>query len=308
MKTFAALIIFSSLLFAQSRGTENENITDKYVYHSNRPELIKSNYVEKADSSKPVLYHLHQIKPKKELFPDERIFPNFFADGTAQQFSLNKDAFTKQWIGSIGGILRIYQVTYNKLKIQIGIGATVYASLIRQPDVLDVQTAGFFVDLPIEFRFNRYFAVRTGYGHYSAHLVDDGIEALKLHSINYAKDYIPLLAAYSFDERGSFIYGGVRFDTYTIPEYNKRWNVQVGIQGGNYEIISGMKLYGAADIKLKSEVAWATTQSYQIGLRVLDKGSHAIRVAYTYRTGIEDRGQFYKDRVNLSLFGVYFDF
>ena len=62
------------------------------------------------------------------------------------------------------------------------------------------------------------------------------------------------------------------------------------------------------DIKFKSEVEWATTQSYQIGFKILDKDPRAIRFAYTYRTGIEDRGQFYKDRVKLSLIGVYFDF
>ncbi|MCX6149681.1 MAG: DUF1207 domain-containing protein [Ignavibacteriales bacterium] len=245
---------------------------------------------------------------QKTFFPDERIFPKFLADGTAQQFSLNKNAYTRRWIGSIGGIQRFYELRYGDIIFQIGLGATVYASLIRRPDMLEVQTACFFVDVPIEIKLSEKLSLRTGYGHYSAHLVDDGIEALKITAINYAKDFVPFFAAYKLCFINGFVYGGLRFDTYTIPEYNKRWNFQFGGEGGNIEIIDGLRIYGAMDIKLKSEVNYASTQSYQIGVKFLEQNSHAIRIAYTYRTGIEDRGQFYKDKTDLSLFGIFFDY
>jgi hypothetical protein len=308
VKIFAVLLFVSSLLHAQTRGINDNQTSGNATYPSPAQSTSRTHFYSQSDFVNDSFSDHSVKKPSKEWFPTESIFPKFLADGTAQGFSLNKNAYTKRWVGGIGGLLRFYQINYDNLKIQIGLGATVYASLIRRPDVLDVQTAGFFVDFPVEFRFSETFAVRTGYGHYSAHLVDDGIEALKLHSINYAKDYFPVYAAYRFDERGSWIYGGFRFDTYTIPEYHKRWNIQAGIEGGNYKIVSGIKLYGAVDIKFKSEVAWATTQSYQVGLKLLEKGARAIRLAYTYRTGIEDRGQFYKNRVKLSLMGVYFDF
>lgn len=308
VKIFAVLLFVSSLLHAQTRGTNDNQMSCSAAYLSLFHNISRTHVYGQSDPLNDSLSNHSVKKPRKEWFPAERIFPKFFADGTAQGFSLNKNAYTKRWIGGIGGILRFYQINYDNLTVQIGLGATVYASLIRRPDVLDVQTAGFFVDLPVEFRFSKRFALRTGYGHYSAHLVDDGIEALKLHSINYAKDYLPVYAAYQFDENGSWVYGGFRFDTYTIPEYHKRWNIQAGIEGGNYEITPGIKLYGAVDIKFKSEVAWATTQSYQVGLKLLEKGARAVRLAYTYRTGIEDRGQFYKNRIKLSLVGVYFDF
>jgi hypothetical protein len=174
--------------------------------------------------------------------------------------------------------------------------------------MLEVQTVCFFVDFPVEIKFSEKFSIRTGYGHYSAHLADDGIEALKIQPINYAKDYIPLFAAYNVSIFNGWIYGGLRFDTYTIPEQNKHWNFQFGGEFGNFEISNNIKFYGAIDIKIKSEAGWATTQSYQIGCKLIEIKSHTVRIAYTYRTGIEDRGQFYKNKTQLSLFGVFFDY
>ncbi len=266
----------------------------KPVLQSNNP---LANSIQKNNYNKEV-----------EFFPRDRIFPKFYADGVTEQFSLNKDLFTKRFIGAIGGSHSIVQFYWGKYLIQIGLGATVYASLIKKPDVVEVQTAGFFVDLPIDIQLTRNIALRTGYGHYSAHLVDDGLDALQIQAINYAKDYVPLFISYNIDKSRYIFYGGFRFDTYTIPEYHKRWNFQIGAEGGNYLITEGVKLYGAVDIKFKSEAGWGSTQSYQIGLKFLESHSNALRLAYTYRTGLEDRGQFYKKHVSLSLVGFYFDF
>ena len=242
------------------------------------------------------------------LFPRDRIFPKFLADGSVEQFSLAKDVMTRRIVGSIGGIQRLFQFSLaSGTLIQIGAGATVYGSFIRSPGQLQVVTADFYVDLPLEFRFSDRFAFRTGWGHYSAHLVDDGIEQLGLASINYAKDYIPLFASYDILSIAVTMYGGVRFDYFTIPQGNAHSVFQVGVQGGDLPVWSLGHLYGAVDIKIRSEVNWGTTQSYQVGLKFLEQGTSGFRFAYTYRTGIDDRGQFYQNRTTVSLVGVYFD-
>lgn len=242
------------------------------------------------------------------LFPRGDIFPKFLADGTVEQFSLAKDAMTRRIVGSIGGIQRLLQVsTASGSLLQIGAGATVYGSFIRSPGQLQVITADFFVDFPVELRLSPRFALRTGWGHYSAHLVDDGIEQLKFSSINYAKDYIPLFAAFEFPSLSVTAYGGVRFDYFSIPERNAHTLIQVGVQGGDLAVFSLGHLYGAVDIKIRSEVNQGTTQSYQLGLKFLEQGTSGFRFAYTYRTGIDDRGQFYQNRTTVSLVGVYFD-
>jgi hypothetical protein len=242
-------------------------------------------------------------------FPRERIFPKFLADGTVQQFSLAKDAQTRRIIGSIGGVQRLFQFTHSSgIVFQVGAGATVYASFIKTPSVLQVLTADFFVDFPLEIKISERLALRTGWGHYSAHLVDDGIEMLKLASINYAKDYIPLFAAIELPSINVHAYGGVRLDYFTIPEREAHYVLQAGAEGGNLPLSSWARLYGAIDIKVKSEASWGTTQSYQVGVKFLEEGTNAFRLAYTYRSGIEERGQFYRNHTTLSLLGVYFDF
>ena len=246
--------------------------------------------------------------PPIEFFPGERLFPKLLADGIAEQFSLNKDMMSRRFIGSIGGSQRIVQLTTDQFAIQAGIGATVYASLVRKPSILEVVTVDFFVDFPLDIKFSDRIAVRTGWGHNSAHLADDGIVVVGLSPINYAKDYIPLLGMYMLPLAGGFAYGGVRFDYFSLPERGMHYILQCGTEFGNIVLLPGFRVYGAIDIKLKSEAAWGSTQSYQLGVKMLERGASTVRFSYTYRTGIEDRGQFYKENTTTSMLGVYFDF
>jgi hypothetical protein len=107
---------------------------------------------------------------------------------------------------------------------------------------------------------------------------------------------------------GGFVYGGARLDYYSIPEVGKNWILQCGVEGGNIQLADGVRLYATFDIKARSEAAWATTQSYQIGTKLIEHDLSAIRVAYTYRTGVAEQGQFYRQHIDLSLLGVYLDF
>ncbi len=241
-------------------------------------------------------------------FPDAPLFPRLVADGTGQQMSLSKDLNSKRIVGSIGGLQRMFQTTLFDLPLQWSVGATVYGNFIRQPDVLDVVTVDFFVDLPIDIRLSDRLVLRTGWGHYSGHLADDGIEALGQHSINYAKDYIPIFAAFTVPAFKGFLYGGSRIDYFTIPERSAHFVLEGGAEFANLPISSSMNVYGAIDIKCRQEVAWGTTQSFQAGIRFIMYGPRALRFAYTYRTGADERGQFYKQRLTSSLIGVFLDF
>ena len=243
-----------------------------------------------------------------QWFPETPLFPRLVADGTGEQMSVSKDLDSKRIVGSIGGIQRLVEARIGGLPVQFGVGATVYGNFIREPDVLDALTVDFFVDFPIDIRLSDNISLRTGWGHYSAHLADDGIEVLGKHSINYAKDYIPLFASYALPVIGGFVYGGTRIDYFTIPERNGHFVLEGGAEFGNYPIGGGFIAYGAIDIKSRQEVAWATTQSYQLGLRTLVSRSHAVRFAYTYRTGADERGQFYSQHLTSSLVGVFLDF
>ena len=241
------------------------------------------------------------------LFPEPRVFPRLLADGTAPGISINKDLRNRTWIGGIGGLAPVLQYRSGPWTFQAGIGANVFASLNRKPKLLEVVTADFFVYLPLDIGIGERLAIRTGYGHYSAHLADDGIEILQLHSVNYAKDFVPLLCAYRLPEIGGLVYGGMRIDYYTIPATGSNWVAQAGIEAGNLPLSSWLSAYAAMDLRFKSEVAWAATQSYQIGVKIGTGSAGAVRLAFTVRTGIDDRGQFFRNRATRHLFGAYLD-
>jgi len=256
----------------------------------------------------PAMAHAQKSQPSSwSFFPSEHLFPRLLADGTAPGISVNKDLRSRRWIGGIGGLPELVEFTTGNLRFQFGVGANVYASLNRKPKVLEVVTADFYIYVPLDIAIGDRVVFRTGYGHYSAHLADDGIEILGKHSINYAKDYIPALCAVHLPEIGGLVYGGMRLDYYTIPETGSNWVAQGGIEAGNFQLTPWARAYAAIDLRFKSEVAWASTQSYQIGVKLAESPLYGLRIAFTIRTGIDDRGQFYKDRITLHLFGVYLD-
>jgi len=242
------------------------------------------------------------------VFPQERHFPRLLADGTAHQLGIDKDLLTRQWIGHIGALRPVAELSFSGYAAQVGVGATVHTSILREPGVLQVVTADFSVDFPVDIKVCETLVLRTGYGHFSSHLVDDGIEILQKQPANYAKDFVTLLGALALPDIGGHAYGGGRWDFHSLPEESKHWVVQFGLEAGNVLLWPDVRLYAAMDVKLKSEVAWGSTQSYQLGIKFFEHNGSALRIAYTYRTGFDDRGQFYREKSDFSLVGLFFDF
>jgi hypothetical protein len=242
------------------------------------------------------------------FFPSSRIFPRLFADGMVHQFGVSKDFSAAMIHGSIGNELPVLEIRACGINLQCGAGATVLGSFVKRPRLLDVVTVDFLVEFPVDLRLTEQLAFRTGYGHFSAHLADDGIEILGGSSINYAKDYVIAVCIWHPMEYPLDLYAGGHWDFHSLPEEQKHWMVQAGAQGGDIRLLPDCYLYGALDVKLKSEVAWGATQSYQCGVKVTPRGNHALRIAYTFRTGIDIRGQFFWQRSTLHLLGVYLDF
>jgi hypothetical protein len=245
--------------------------------------------------------------PLLRVLPEDRIFPRLHASGQAHLLGIAKDLDSRQWFGDIGGERPLLGLDAGPVGIQAGIGATVHAGIIRKPPLLQVVTVDFVVDFPIDVRITEHLSVRTGYGHFSAHLADDGIEVLALRSINYAKDYVTLLGAYRLPAFHAVVYGGGRYDFHTLPEKDKHLMAQAGGEIQPVQLFTGCRLYGALDLRFKEETAWRAIQSYQIGCAFAGAGDTAIRIAWTYRTGSDDRGQFYDQTLSASLFGVYID-
>jgi hypothetical protein len=116
------------------------------------------------------------------------------------------------------------------------------------------------------------------------------------------------LAACALQDIGGFVYGGGRFDFHSLPEREKHWVAQWGGEAGNITVLPSLRLYAAVDFRFRQENAWRSTQSYQVGAKLFQQPTGMARIAYTYRTGIDDRGQFFRHTADFSLLGIYVDF
>lgn len=247
-----------------------------------------------------------QEEEKIEFFPGRKIFPLFTADALTHQLSLSHITNNRDWIGTIGGSIPIAQLHLPDAQVQVSIAASTFNRLITPPG-LTVYTTDFKVDFPLDVRVEST-AFRFALGHYSCHLQDDGIELLGKHSIQSIKDYYMLAVAQDVDLIRGHGYAAIHWIHHNVPMRDKNWELQFGGEGGNIDLNQCVRLYCAIDIKVKQEVAWGSTQSYQIGARLFAHNSRALRVAYTLRRGFDERGQFFDQRENAGIISAFIDF
>lgn len=241
-----------------------------------------------------------------EFFPGEKIFPPFTADPLAHQISLSHILENKDWIGTLGGVIPLAQANLEGAEMQISVAGSTFNRLITPPG-LTVYTIDYKVDFPLDVRVSET-SFRFALGHYSCHFADDGIELLGEHSIQYVKDYALLGIAQDLQLIGGHAYFAGHWSYHNVPIRDKNWALQFGFEAGNVSVHRFVQLYCAVDLKLKQEVSWGSTQSYQIGARLFARGPRALRIAYTLRRGFDERGQFYDQHEDVNIISAFVDF
>ncbi|HCV44319.1 MAG TPA: hypothetical protein DGH68_12595 [Bacteroidetes bacterium] len=241
-----------------------------------------------------------------EFFPGEKIFPSFTADPLTHQISLSHIMENREWIGTLGGSIPLAQVNLEGAEVQISVAGSTFNRLITPPG-LTVYTIDYKVDFPLDVRVSET-AFRFALGHYSCHFADDGIELLGKHSIQYIKDYVMLGVAQDIPLIGGHVYFAGHWAYHNVPIQDKNWALQFGFEAGNVSVHQFVQLYCAVDLKLKQEVSWGSTQSYQIGARLFARGTRALRIAYTLRRGFDERGQFFDQHEDANIISAFIDF
>jgi hypothetical protein len=240
------------------------------------------------------------------MFPGKRIFPLLTADGTAHGMSINRVTDNREWIGAIGGAVPLAQAELGGKVVQVGAAVTTFNRIIKTPGHITVYTIDYKVDFPLDLRLQS-MAFRVAFGHVSCHFVDDGIEILHQHSVSYVRDYLTFAASVNIPLIRGFVYGGADWNYHYEPIADP-WIVQIGAEGANVNLADWARFYAAFDVKFRQNLAWGTTQSYQAGIRFSIKHDYALRLAYTFRTGFEERGQFFGQKETLHLAGLFIDF
>ena len=255
----------------------------------------------------PVLLFAQEGGTIFEFLPGKKLFPLQTADGLAHQMSLSRVTENRDWIGVIGASLPVLQADFPDAKLQAGVAATTFNRLIKTPGHLAVYTIDYKVDFPFDLQLSR-LTLRFAVGHISSHFADDGIEMLNKRSIQYVNDYVTVGAGYDLPLIGGTVYGIINYIYHTVPVPNRPWMLQVGADFGNYPLTGFARLYGAFDVRVKQDVSWGSTQSYQVGVKLFARDDLQLRFAYTLRLGFEDRGQFYLNKETKNLYSVFLDF
>ncbi len=242
-----------------------------------------------------------------EVFPQNKIYEKYFADAVSHQFSLSKHLESREWFGNIGANIAIFDVGLYGHAFQLSAAATVLNTIIKTPGHIQVYTVDYLVDFYADSKITEKLTGRFVFGHLSAHYSDDGIIELNNFPISYVRDYVGLHAQYEVPEINGKIYAGGFYNFHNEPVLDKHSTYQFGFDGG-YLLFGNLLLYTAVDIKIKSEVNFGTTQSFQAGLRFPVNGFISARIAYTHRRGFEERGQIFNQKDIKNSIGLFLDF
>lgn len=243
--------------------------------------------------------------------PKNQFVPSFTASGTEHRMTYAKQLSNSTFLAGLGGTFPAALIRYHGVECLVTVAGTVYTTLESAGIKFQVTNADYYADVMFDIPVSSETILRFGSGHTSHHLVDDAIIALgSARVINYARDYYQLFGVHTLSAIRGFVYGGTYYTHSFLINTRQDGNFlfQVGADGGSLPLTNQLELYGALDIKFRGEVNFGSTQSYQIGIRARGEILRAIRFAYTYRTGIEERGQFYDQRNNFQSIGLYFDF
>lgn len=243
--------------------------------------------------------------------PNTQFIPSFTASGTEHRLSYAKHLSSGSYFAGLGGSFPAAIVRYRGIECLVSISGTVYTTLVNAGVKYQVTNADYYADITFDIPVAGETVLRLGSGHTSHHLVDDAVIALgNSRVLNYARDYYQLFIVHNLSLIRGFVYGGTYYNRYFLANVRRdgQFLFQLGADGGNIHLLHSLELYTAFDFKFRSEVNYGSTQSYQIGIRARNALLRAARLAYTYRTGMEERGQFYDQRISTHTIGLYFDF
>ncbi len=242
------------------------------------------------------------------LFPDTQFVPTFTADATAHQMRIETIEFTRNMRAAMGTTFPLVDIKLSDITTQAGIGASVHFE-VRPMGQAHIVSDEYFVDyLILDVSFAHNYFVRFAGGHTSHHLSDNWYERLQLSSaFHFARDYVKLFGVYSDD--GKVFYAGANYGyIVTIKQrIEKPWNFQAGGEAVLVKLFDVLSLFYAFDGKIKQEAGFASTVTHQLGTKFTASNARNLRIAFQYRHGLDERGQFFPQHRTLSTFGIFFD-
>lgn len=248
------------------------------------------------------------------LMPEKHLIPLFTADSRTHRLSICNVLGSREFIGGMGGVFPVFNIGNKKNQVlEFSVASTLYTTLTRYQIGGALLNTDFFVDLFLDAKLNDRFFLRSGAGHTSQHLSDDGVK--RYSPINYVRDYFQLFGVYQFPKQNGMIYGGIVFnhnlkvtDATNAYDLSNTPMYQFGFEHVPFQICKYGYLYWAGDIKFRGEVNYGSTKNIQAGVKWMNENKKTIRLAANYGWGYDERGQFYFQTREYFYLGLYFDF
>lgn len=278
--------------------------------------LDKEVCAQDVSSSPDTAIHSEFIR-RLTLLPRNQLVGSRTADLTWHRISLLRHfsglRYTgmDEYTGTMGGVFRVLGYEHKKNKLQLSIASTLGTRILRPPGNIIVETADFFVDILLDYQPLPWIAFRVGPGHTSQHLTDDAFEILGMRrSINYVRDYWQGFGEVRSDKYDSRVYLGGFYNYHLILDslQPNAGMFQIGFESAPFQLTTTIKPYVAMDYKVRGEINGNSSINFQTGIRIKNAEGSAARLGIQYRNGIEDRGQFFQQKAEYWLGGLWLDF
>ncbi len=247
-----------------------------------------------------------QFFERIHFFPESTYVSPFAADGHAHRVNVENIVFTKNIRATMGGMFPIFTIELFGITTQASISGSIHFELnpMGQAHVI---SNDYYVDyITLDIPVKEAMFVQMVAGHTSHHLSDNWFERLKLTSaIRYSRDYIKLALIRETGMNDQFYIGADYAYIFTVNglRTNKRWTIQAGGKKSIAELYPKIILYAAADCKVRQEADFTATNTLQVGFSTPMQHEKILRIFYQFRTGLDERGQFYPQHRMLNTLG-----
>ena len=242
------------------------------------------------------------------IFPDRKFVETFSADYYAHQVKVESILFTKNFLSSLGGVFPMVNFHLLGTPAQASVASSVHFE-VRPMGQAHVVSTDFYVDyLILDMDLRNDYILRFVTGHTSHHLSDNWYERLQLtQALHYSRDYVELSLIYAVPETISLFAGAnYGYIFHLTGKENKKWMFHAGGEKEFGPLFETMVLFAGVDIKLRQEANFASSHAVQFGVKV-PMPHHPMKIAYQFRNGMDERGQFFGEHISRHTIGLYIE-
>jgi len=248
---------------------------------------------------------LGQVVQSLSFFPSTKWVTAFAADPTAHRIKSENIIGSKDTRNSLGATIPVCQASILGKTAQLSAAGSVHFD-VHPSGSAQVVSTEFYVDFGVvDIMVDSNMYIRTLAGHTSHHLSDNWYEKLQLtESVNYSRDYVGLSVIYSSHKFMAYAGANFGYIFHLDGHDGQRWHFQAGGEIELLRLNPIARAYCAVDFKCYQEAGFEFGNVYQVGVKIPMQFTHMVRIAYQFRHGIDERGQFFPKHRQIHTIGI----